>query len=159
MLVWPIHSLELGAPFFRCSTSSPPGPLKNGATHPFHLIQTGIQGLIMPVNQKDCLNMQVQSTDVLWCHCCASIVNVNSQLNVRSNNLLYSVVSCPASDRWFCSYDFIDVWFLLMYDCVWCIGLNPVRKSFFPDASPQGIKSSCHFTNCKRVSGCFSHHA
>ena len=42
MSVWPIHSLEIGAPFFRCSTSSPPGPLKNGATHPFHLIQTGI---------------------------------------------------------------------------------------------------------------------
>ena len=24
MLVWPIHSIELGVPFFRCSTSSPP---------------------------------------------------------------------------------------------------------------------------------------
>lgn len=72
------------------------------------------QSLIMPVNQKDCLNMQVQSTDVLWCHCCASIINVNSQLNVRLNNLLYSVVSCPASDRWFCSYDFY--WCMIPYD-------------------------------------------
>ena len=43
MLVWPIHSIELGVPFFRCSTSSPPlGPLKNCATHPFYLIQRGI---------------------------------------------------------------------------------------------------------------------
>ena len=43
MLVWPRHSLELGAPFFRCSTSSPPpGPLGNGDTHPFYLIHTGM---------------------------------------------------------------------------------------------------------------------
>ena len=49
MLVQALHSIELGVPFYRCPTSSPPGSTKESAHPPFLLNSKG-DGHLYPPN-------------------------------------------------------------------------------------------------------------